>query len=112
MTNRLMGFSGTSNDYVPFAYAANKDYILVNRIDDSQTSNIKTYINGTQYSGATKAIAGSLDLGNEIAVVGARTSSRWPYTGLISEIIIYNRALKQYEIDSINSYLSTKYNIK
>jgi len=111
MSGALMGFSGASNDYVPFTYTTNKDYILVNRIDDSQAGNIKIYINGTQYSGATTT-PGSLDLGNEIVVVGARTSSGRPYTGLISEIIIYNKALTQNEINSINSYLSTKYNIK
>lgn len=34
-----------------------------------------------------------------------------PLNGQISEIIIYNRALKQDEIDDVEAYLSKKYSI-
>jgi prepilin-type N-terminal cleavage/methylation domain-containing protein len=44
-------------------------------------------------------------------VIGAYSNIDFPWKGYISEIIVYNRAIKKEERESVESYLSRKYSI-
>jgi prepilin-type N-terminal cleavage/methylation domain-containing protein len=106
-----IGFSGVNNDYMASSLALNTNYIVVIRVNNSLANNVTVYTNGTPSTGASVTPA-SLNIGAEVITVGARTGASGHFDGLISEIIVYNRALNNTEISSINSYLSTKYAIK
>lgn len=45
-------------------------------------------------------------------VVGNLIVANRPFSGMISEIIIYDRALKTDELTDVSKYLSKKYSIK
>ena len=65
------------------------------------------YVNGTQVhtgTGKTSAIANCKDSG----FLGRGYNSTY-YTGDIAEIVVYNRALTAQEIQTVQSYLNTKY---
>ncbi len=65
------------------------------------------YVNGTQVhtgTGKTATIANCKDSG----FLGRGYNSTY-YTGDIAEIVVYNRALTTQEIQSVQSYLNTKY---
>ncbi len=106
-----IGFSGLSNDYMASSLTLNTNYIVAIRVNNNLANNITVYTNGVSSTGASVTPA-SLNIGAEVITLGARTGAAGHFDGLISEIIIYNRALNNTEISSINSYLSTKYAIK
>lgn len=108
-TNLVMG--GFNNDYAAGTVTVNNSYIAVARINNAQPNNVTIYSNGTSSVGAVGSPS-TLNIGAEILLIGARTTGALPFQGLISEVIIYSRALTTNEIRHINSYLSTKYGIK
>ena len=52
------------------------------------------------------------DASFRVGTSGNDTANTFIFNGMISEIIIFNRPLKNSEIASVNGYLSQKYNIK
>ena len=43
--------------------------------------------------------------------IGRSADTRYPFKGLMGEIIVYNRGLKKEERTAINNYLSQKWGI-
>jgi prepilin-type N-terminal cleavage/methylation domain-containing protein len=108
----LFGFSGDGNDYVT-AYVQGNNMVTVIKVDNTAANNISIYNNSnTAVSGASTTPA-SLNLSAADFAVGARVvDHQFPFSGLVSEIIFFDRVLKQSEVQDINVYLGKKYGIK
>jgi len=92
-------------------YVDKKEYITAIRLDTSLAeNNVSVYVNSL--TPTVSSYANSIDLSNEVFSVGARSDGYLYYIGLISEAIIFNRALSDNEINEVIGYLSKKYNIK
>ncbi len=96
--------------------AAGGTYIYAMVVDNSNTANnISGYLNSNTKSQQSSANISGLSIGGDVISVGARIDSVGNYSFysnvLLSEIIIFNRALKPSEVILINNYLSKKYNI-
>ncbi len=109
------GFIGNNNDYKVVPYQLKKPMISA-MIVSSNTTNIKIYHNSITmgYQGSGNGTNPNRVISNNIFVVGANgysTKSEF-FNGYISEIIIFERALKNSEVQPIIQYLSTKYGIK
>jgi prepilin-type N-terminal cleavage/methylation domain-containing protein len=88
--------------------AINKDYIIAFYANRSAS---KGYINNT----STIAGGNTINPGNGSLIgltVGAGYTNISNFSGLISEVIIYNRPLKDLERKEVMRYLSKKYEIK
>jgi prepilin-type N-terminal cleavage/methylation domain-containing protein len=84
--------------------------ILTFLTDTSVTNGRIAFYNGTAGTGVSSATPITV---GDTSMIGADGSAfANPYTGYISEIIIYNRALKADERNDIQEYLSKKYGIK
>lgn len=73
-------------------------------------SSSKTYVNNA----ATMAGGSTVSAGSNSMIgftVGATSAGSYSFTGLVSEIIIYNRPLKDSERKEVFRYLSNKYKI-
>lgn len=107
------GFAAVSNDYfVP--YSAATPYISVVRLDTSLANNVSVFTNSnTASSGVTDADGpAALDIMTNEVSIGARVTDHIQWlNGLISEVIIFDRYLRQSEIEYINAYLAKKYAI-
>lgn len=103
------GFSSHSNDYFPVGYTRYKNYIVA-AVVNGQSVNV--YVNSTTVNNGTLSLTNYGPNGSIIST-GARAASGFTsmFSGYISEIIIYDRPLKQTEINEIYNYLSKKYNI-
>ncbi len=96
--------------------AAGGTYIYAMVVDNSNTANnISGYLNSNTKSQQSSTNISGLSIGGDVISVGARIDSVGNYSFysnvLLSEIIIFNRALKPSEVILINNYLSKKYNI-
>jgi type II secretory pathway pseudopilin PulG len=82
--------------------------------DSTVTNGRKAFVNGGgDGTGVSSATPISGITGTNTGIIGADTSAGAnPYTGYISEIIIFSRALKADERNDIQDYLSKKYGIK
>jgi prepilin-type N-terminal cleavage/methylation domain-containing protein len=90
----------------------NKPYITILSINDTLTNNVRLYANELNTPVlAASGSQGSLSLGNNLMSIGGKASSGFNFDGKISEVIVFDRYLKNYEVDAINSYLSRKYGI-
>ena len=91
------------------SFVVNSNYILAIYYD---SSNAKAFVNNaTSMAGGALIAAGSnslngLTIGNNLS-----NNASTQFTGLISEIIIYDRLLSNEERQSVMSYLSKKYKI-
>jgi prepilin-type N-terminal cleavage/methylation domain-containing protein len=94
--------------------SANTNYINIMTINNSKASNnVAGYSNSnTGVLRTTSASPSLLNVAADIFVIGGRSSGNNNINALVSEMIIYNRALKQSEIVAINEYLSKKYSIR
>jgi hypothetical protein len=96
----------------------NGEYILgyVRNFNNSSTA---SYINGNN-ANYVAVLSGystySYNIQNFIGpltmVVGNLIAANRPFSGMISELIIYDRALKYDEVVDVSKYLSKKYSIK
>jgi hypothetical protein len=105
------------NNFSTSTVSANKDYIL-SATRNYQDSSLTIWLNNIAYIGGgatTPSVTGGAfnysDLSIIVASLADYPSMIRAFKGLISEIIIFNRALDQDEIDNIETYLSKKYKI-
>ncbi|MBL6664395.1 MAG: prepilin-type N-terminal cleavage/methylation domain-containing protein [Rickettsiales bacterium] len=97
----------TSTGTYPASFTASDNYIMAVYFDGS---NSRVYLNhATNKVGNGNIIPGSSEMTG--LTVGSTSAGSSVYTGLISEIIIFNRVIKIQERKDIMSYLSTKYKI-
>lgn len=90
------------------SFTINSNYIVAAYYDNT---NSRAFVNDA----VTMAGGGTLSPGTNPfigLIVGTNRSGSSPMTGLISEIIIYNRPLSLDERKSVMSYLSKKYKIR
>jgi len=111
------GFAGGCNDFRTVNIVSKTPYISILTINNNLASNnISVYSNSnTPTVGNTGGGSASLNIGIGNFLIGARYQNgniMQYYVGLISEAIIYDRALKLEEIKSVNAYLGKKYGIK
>jgi len=99
----------------PNLVVARKDYILSQvRNNSAATNYVNMWMNNVAFisnQAANEAGFNSSNLALCLGRVSAGNATR-QLDGMISEIIIYDRALKQSEIDDIEAYLAKKYSIK
>ncbi|MFT6332651.1 MAG: prepilin-type N-terminal cleavage/methylation domain-containing protein [Lentimonas sp.] len=90
----------------------NTPMILTVRVikTDQASANTSVYINGAVVNEGSNSFNASL--AGSSTFIGTDGLSNLNFEGLISEIIIVNKALKNSEIIDINDYLSQKYNIE
>lgn len=114
--HRLPGTSTENDNYTTATNLIqdNNDYIVSFSRNYNSVSNI--YLNGTIASDSANSLATvnqfgevrfSLLIGNLLP-----GNLQRPFDGMISEIIFFDRALKNDEITHINKYLAKKYSIK
>jgi hypothetical protein len=80
---------------------------------DSTTNDADMAINGSDLiltEDATPTGTRDSDVGSAL-FIGNRNAGDRAFDGAIAEVLIFNRALTSTEIDNIENYLSTKYNI-
>lgn len=116
--------SNENDNYTSLTYPImeNTEYILGyvrNFNNSSGGSATASYINGNNanyvavlsgystYSFNIQSFVGPLTM-----IVGNLIGANRPFSGMISEIIIFDRALKSDEVIDVQKYLSKKYNIK
>ncbi len=88
-----------------------KPYILIARVRPSDSGYVANLdINGTNYTASTTGDL-SMRASTHFQIATNWTSNTDYFKGLISEVIVFDRGLKNSEVDSINSYLSQKYGI-
>lgn len=92
----------------------NVPYITILRVDNNNTKNIKMFHNSDTEVSFASPNRTLLNISNHSLIIGGRfpTTNSLRLNGYISEVIVFNRALKKSEIISINTYLSKKYAIK
>jgi hypothetical protein len=109
-TNIAYQTPNPTNDNATGAVAANKNYIAA-VVDASST--ITTYLNGKANS--TKSVSAGNRLTKSLSSLNIASSSISArnnfFDGNIGEIIIFDRALKNYERQNIEKYLSQKWQI-
>ena len=111
------GFAGGCNDYMPLSIASQTNYISIVTVNNNLASNnVSIYTNSnTPLTGTTSAGSGNLSIGNGNFSLGGKylpTGAGQYFNGIISEVMIFERALKIDEIKIVNSYLSKKFSIK
>lgn len=116
-SGRSFGFAGQNNDYMPTQITSKINYITIMTVNNNFTSNnISIYLNSnTPFTGTPFAGSAGLNIGDSSFSVGLKNVSgslQQPFAGFVSELIVFDRALKIDEIRSVNAYLSKKYSIK
>ena len=93
------------------SFAANSDYILAVYYDNS---NAKAFVNDavSMAGGLIIAPPGTNPINGLTIANSCSSPSSTQFTGLISEVIIYDRLLSSDERKSVMSYLSKKYKIR
>ncbi len=117
--NTQCGFAGYFNDSYtnPCGLIGNSNYATVMVIDNSLTNNVWIYNNSnTSVPAAGVASSGgaaNLNLGADRLVIHAHPMSMVIQSNemLVSEVIVFDRALKKSEIKAVNGYLGKKYGI-
>lgn len=112
-------FTTMSNDTGVNAFGStslNTNYITIMNIDLNDSDGvISCYNNSNTKSQTDTTTPGDMNLANGLFSVGARATDTSTYTlfsnSLISEVIVFDRTLKQEEVESINAYLAKKYKI-
>lgn len=108
-----MGGGGGDDFYSAQAISSKKNYII-SSVKNYDTTSQKVWLNNSIFINSSSTLG---DFSNPIQSItvgnlhGASGGNVRPLDGQISEIIIYNRALKQDEIDDVEAYLSKKYSI-
>lgn len=98
---------GTATGSNPANMLINTNYILAAYLNGASS---KAYLNNTKTMAGNAVVdAGSNPLSG--LTIATTKSGGSAFTGLISEVIIYNRPLQATERDEVFRYLSTKYKI-
>lgn len=107
------GFVGANNNYFPTNVTKGTSYITTMRINSTvSTNNISLFFNSKSADNGTSGSPSSLDIdGSSFEIGAALSGTGLQFQGLISEIIIFDRNLKNSEITEIQDYLSKKYSI-
>ncbi|MDX2082758.1 MAG: prepilin-type N-terminal cleavage/methylation domain-containing protein [Rickettsiales bacterium] len=100
---------GTFGDTDAFSFRLNTPTFVAYRVDGSQTNNVLIYSNNNSYGPFARAL--SVNGVNMVIGAGNRNPYLYWLNGFLSEIIIFDRALKTDEITSIRDYLIKKYSI-
>lgn len=110
----VIGFSGWANNYFPTSIALNTNYITIITVNNNLSSNnISVYNNSNTPATGSTWVPANLNLGSGLFYIGGMDAvPNYHFSGLISEIIVFDRTLKIDEIRSINNYLGKKYAIK
>jgi prepilin-type N-terminal cleavage/methylation domain-containing protein len=106
------GFSGESNDFYITPYVLKKAYISA--VTFSSTGAVSVYSNSSAASNTTTLNATTQNVGSSYFAVGVKSSTGFTqefFNGYISEIMIFDRSLRQPEINEIQTYLAAKYKI-
>jgi len=117
LASTTYGFAGACNDLRAISVNIKTNYASIITVNNNlSVNNISIYTNSnTPYVGTSTGGSASLNIGNGNFLIGARYQNgnvMQYFTGLVSEAIIYDRALKIDEIRSVNAYLGKKYGIK
>ncbi|MDX2082392.1 MAG: LamG-like jellyroll fold domain-containing protein [Rickettsiales bacterium] len=99
--------ASTSTASNPANISLNNNYIMAVYFSGSSS---KAYLNNATTSAGNSTIDAGTNSLNGLTI-GSQYNSTNPYNGLISEIIIYNRALQIQERRDVFKYLSYKYKI-
>ncbi len=112
-TDNISGFSASNNNYTQPSVTKGTPYITIIRANHTLASNnVSLFYNSRTASTGSSGAPSSLSLDNSFFEIGALENGAWDhFHGLISEIIIFDRNLKNSEITEIQDYLSKKYNI-
>jgi prepilin-type N-terminal cleavage/methylation domain-containing protein len=100
---------GGSYDFGTLAFAAKTDYVAVIKVNKS-LNQVSAYLNSASQTGSPSLTA-NIEAGG-ISVGGRLDGGSAFFNGYISEIIVFDRALTNAEIDGVQEYLAQKYNIK
>jgi hypothetical protein len=109
MIHSQIKFSGQNSDVDLAEYASNTNYISILVKDDK---NLSFYNNSDTY---TNSISYSTTLYTERQSVGRKSSDSSAieyFIGYIAEIIVFDKILTSSEIEELQKYLFSKYNIK
>lgn len=116
--NPMASTGGDSNVTAASPFVSNKDYIL-SYVRNFSNATQSVWLNNSVVIGAGSAVSspavtkGDFELLPLSASLGSFNDALSnSFGGYISEVIIFNRALTQDEIDDIEEYLSKKYSIK
>ncbi len=117
--NDNLRFTAMSNDTAVSDFGTmslNNNYITIMNVNLNDGDGvISCYNNSNTKAQADTATPGSMNLANGLFSVGARATDTSTYglltNALISEVIVFDRTLKQEEVESINAYLAKKYKI-
>ena len=91
----------------PASFSNSNDYIMNSYLNGSSS---QVFVNNAESRAGNAAVnAGTNSLTG--LTIGADRSSASAFTGLISEVIVYNRPLKLQERKDVMNYLSKKYKI-
>ncbi|MFM7620383.1 MAG: LamG-like jellyroll fold domain-containing protein [Alphaproteobacteria bacterium] len=109
-----IGFSGWANNYFPTSVLVNTNYITIISVNNNvTTNNISVYNNSNTASTGSSQAPANLNLGSGLFYIGGNDAvANYHFSGLISEILVFDRFLKPDEIRAVNGYLSKKYAIK
>lgn len=110
----VIGFSGWANNYFPTSVAVNANYITIIAVNNNLTANnISVYNNSNTPAVGSSWVPSNLNLGTGLFYIGGIDAiANYHFSGLISEILVFDRALKIDEVRAVNNYLSKKYAIK
>ena len=101
------GSWGCGTGYYTAPYKASVPYVVVVRINKTQTNTDTIYLNNYTSAGSQPYV----QLKSGAIAVGNGANSQF-FKGYISEIVVFDRALTNAEITTIQQYLSGKYGIK
>ena len=110
-----MGSGTQSNNLSTGISISNKKNYILSSVKNYDTTSQKVWVNNSVFINDTASTLGDFDYPRQSVTLGnlhcSSGGTARPFDGQISEIIIYNRALKQDEIDDVEAYLSKKYSI-
>ena len=87
-------------------------YITIMTVDNSAAQNITFYHNSNTSTTPLALGPEILTLGAGEVAIGNSVATDNYFTGLVSEVIVFNKILESNEIIEVNNYLGQKYSIK
>ena len=94
----------------PLKIYVENNYITIAKFNTDK-SKFSIYLNSNSPELITDIDTGSFDISTDVFRIASVSFSQWFFKGHISEILVFDRDLRQDEIEKINSYLSKKYSI-
>ncbi len=112
--------SGANKTSSGVAVATNSAYVTIVTVNNDNTSNVTIYnnsntgVNTPTTDGLTNDNT-TLSLGSNNVAIGKSlitTPAQYFFSGLVSEVIVFDKVLSSSEIAEVSSYLGQKYSIK